>query len=71
MKREIQFEVTLAAAARPGDTLILISASAVSKAQYEKMAAGIKERLPGLDVILLDGIGQAVVYRPDAPPEPA
>lgn len=68
MKQEIQFEVTLAAAARPGDTLILIAGSRVSEAQYGKMVAEIKERLPGLDVILLDGIGQAVVYRPDTEP---
>jgi heptaprenylglyceryl phosphate synthase len=68
VKREIQFEVTLAAAARPGDTLILIAGSRVSEAQYENMVAEIKERLPGLDVILLDGIGQVVVYRPDAEP---
>jgi hypothetical protein len=62
-------DVAEALVVRPGDTLILRLASAISPEQYkrlrENLEPGLKEHMPGVEVIFLGGIEQMAVYRPD------
>ncbi|GAA4221508.1 hypothetical protein FHR32_005118 [Streptosporangium album] len=62
-------EVTEALIVRPGDTLILRLASNTTPEQFarsrEMVGPGLKERLPGVEVVWLGGIEQMAVYHPD------
>lgn len=62
-------EVGEAAIVRPGDTLILRLGERVSADQFARFRDGalpaLKERLPGIDVLLVGGVEQLVVHRPN------
>lgn len=49
---------------RPGDTLLVRYSRAVSMENAERLKAKLKERLPGVDVLIVEADGLAV-YRPD------
>lgn len=57
-----------AAVVRPGDTLILRLGTDVSAEQFARFRDGalppLKERLPGVEVLIVGGVEQMVVYRP-------
>ncbi|MER7126757.1 hypothetical protein [Micrococcus luteus] len=58
---------------RPGDTLIVRLASDVRPAEYERFRdtamVGMRKRMPGVEVIVVSGVEQMAVYRPDRPTE--
>lgn len=58
---------------RPGDTLILRLDSGLTPGQLEarrdRLVPSLKARVPGVEVIMLGGVEQMAVYRPDRPAE--
>jgi len=60
--------VEAAAVVRPGDTLVLrvspdVSADLLHRMSEEALPA-LKERLPGVEVLIVGGVEQMVVHRP-------
>ncbi|MEU8278231.1 hypothetical protein ACFYOK_37310 [Microbispora bryophytorum] len=57
-----------AAVVRPGDTLVLRLGAKTSPAEFERFRElglpKLKERLPGVEVLLVGGVEQMLVYRP-------
>lgn len=50
---------------RPGDTLILRVKEHVTEEEYDRLRKGVEARIPGVGVLLIGGIDQMLVYRPD------
>ncbi|MEV4096958.1 hypothetical protein [Streptosporangium saharense] len=73
MSEQPLLEIAEALAIRPGDTLLLRMPSNVTEAQLARcrdhLAPSLKERLPQVEVIVLGGVEQMAVYRPDRPVE--
>lgn len=57
-----------AAVVRPGDTLVLCLGKDVTPEQFARFCDGagpaLKERIPGVEVLLVGGVEQMLVYRP-------
>jgi hypothetical protein len=51
---------------RPGDTALIRLSRAVPHVQAEVIADQLRERLPGVEVLLLAGVDGIDVYRPDS-----
>lgn len=58
------------AVVRPGDTLVLFihPPSRLSAAERDRLRELAEAELPGVKVVPVEGIRQALVYRPDAEP---
>ncbi|WP_345562726.1 hypothetical protein [Nonomuraea rosea] len=50
---------------RPGQTLVLCTPHQMSTAEADQMKARLREKLPGVELVLLTGVTQALVYEPD------
>ncbi|MEU3899749.1 hypothetical protein [Streptomyces sp. NPDC045251] len=61
---QVDFEAQLSVV-RPGDTALVRMARDVPPPQLERIAERLRERLPGVDVVLLAGVDGIDVYRPD------
>jgi len=58
-----------AATVRPGDTLVLVTDARLTDADAAAVSREIADRLPGVSVVFVDGVSQALVYRPEEVPE--
>lgn len=69
MSEQSLSEVAEALVIRPGDTLILRLAPAVTASQLEeyrkRFVPFLREHLPGVEVVMVGGVEQMAVYRPD------
>lgn len=63
----VHVEVTVI---RPGDTALVRMPRGTPQVQLETIADRLRERLPGVEVLLLSGVDGIDVYRPDDPAEP-
>lgn len=50
---------------RPGDTVLVRMPRDTHRVQLETVADRLRERLPGVDVLLLAGVDGVDVYRPE------
>ena len=60
---EIELTVSLAVV-RPGDRLVMATGF-INKQQADQIKARLREDLPGVEVTLVSGVSQVLVYRPD------
>lgn len=49
---------------RPGDTVLVRMPSGTHRVQLETVAERLRERLPGVEVLLVAGVDGIDVYRP-------
>lgn len=50
---------------RPGDTLIPAFSRRIGREGAEQIKQRVAERLPGVDVAVMDSVDQLAVYRPE------
>lgn len=50
---------------RPGDTVLVRMQRDIPRVQLETVADRLRERLPGVEVLLLTGVDGIDVYRPE------
>lgn len=51
---------------RPGDTLVLRLASEVPPCRLDQVTRTLRDRLPGVDVLIIGGVDGLAVYQPDS-----
>lgn len=49
---------------RPGDKLVLRTHPDVTRQAVEDLASAVKEKLPDIEVCVIAGVDQMLVYRP-------
>lgn len=58
--------VVQTAVVRPGDTLILRVADRAPTEYVQRLGAALEERLPDVKVLVLGGVAEMAIYRPEA-----
>jgi hypothetical protein len=58
---EIQGEALVA---RPGDTVLLTMRAPMSMALHDRIRTELEERMPGVQVVVVDQVSATVLYRP-------
>lgn len=66
--RAAGLQVDQAAVVRPGDTLVLVLKAPLTDQQLDQFRDAVKEHLHGVEVVFVESIAQALVYRPDSGP---
>ncbi|MGW6910263.1 hypothetical protein [Streptomyces sp. NPDC054940] len=61
LKVDVDVQLTVI---RPGDTALVRLSKDTPRVQLERLADLLRERLPGVDVLLLAGVDGIDVYRP-------
>lgn len=54
---------------RPGQTLVIGYSAPVSESQAEVVKARLRERLPGVDIVVIGHVQQMLVYEPADGPQ--
>lgn len=57
-------EISSAAMIRPGDRLVLGFSRQLDMAEADSVAKLVEERLPGVNVTIIDGLANMAAYRP-------
>lgn len=71
-QKHISVDVTTefqGATIRPGDKLIVAFHDRVNMSEYEEIKGKLASHLPGIEVVVLDGVSGMAIYRPDQKPE--
>src|SRR3546814_9104268 len=61
---KVKYEVELTVI-RPGDTALVRLPRDTTSAQAQELTARLKERLPGVELLLISGVDGIDIYRPD------
>ncbi|MGW1039340.1 hypothetical protein [Streptomyces sp. NPDC002547] len=65
-----QTPISEATVIRPGDTVLIGTARRLSQAEANRLATQLGDRMPGVKVLVLEGVTAISAYRPEDPERP-